>query len=189
MSRASHQGFTLIEMLVTVAVSSILIGIAVPSIRDISIKNRLSAYANELVSAVNIARSEAVRRGSTVSVCKSNDEQTCSGSWSDGWIVFVDKDNDRVVDTGEDVLKIYDALTANYTIGADSTLANGFTYGADGATNNTGILAVCYEGDKSKARAIVLTKLRPRAARDTDADNIPNRDDNVNIASCTAPGA
>src|SRR5688572_13883993 len=134
MARARQLGFTMIEMLVTLGVSSVLIGIAVPSIRDLGIKNRLSTYANEMIGSINIARSEAVRRASTVSICQSNTGTSCAGSWSDGWIIFVDSDNDRVVDNDERVLKVYDAVATNYSIGNDAALANGFTYGADGAT-------------------------------------------------------
>lgn len=189
--RASR-GFTLIELMITITVAAILLGIAAPSFREMSVRNQLSAYTNDFIAAVNYARSEAVRRGVPISVCKSNDKATCSGTWSDGWIVFVNSDNDApaVVDAGppaELVLKVYDALANGYTLDPDNNFATSVTYGSDGAANDTGIFAVCYQGSTTGARAIVLTPLRPRVARDTNGDRIPNRDDNLNIASCTDP--
>jgi type IV fimbrial biogenesis protein FimT len=180
-------GFTLIELLVTVAVTAVLLGLAVPSFLDLSVRNRLSGYANDLIASVHLARSEAVRRGSPISICKSDDGASCAGSWSDGWIVFVDRNSDSVVDDGEDILKVFGALTDNYTLSGD--FATGVTYGADGAANSTGLMALCHDGETVGARAIQLTRLRPRIATDTDGDRIPNRDDSENIASCDNPSA
>ena len=92
------RGFTLIELMVTIAVAAILLGIAVPSFQDLVIRNRLATKANELITALNLARSEAVKRGIWVTVCKSANSTAsssdCSDSgsvnWVQGWIVFVD---------------------------------------------------------------------------------------------------
>jgi type IV fimbrial biogenesis protein FimT len=185
------RGFTLIELLVTVAVAAVLLGIAAPSFRDMSIRNRLAGHSNDLIASVNYARSEAVRRSAAVSICRSSTGASCSGTWSDGWIVFLNTDNDNpaVVDAGEEVLKVYSALSTNYTLTADANFATNVTYGRDGAANTTGLFALCFENELVGSRAIILTRLRPRMASDTDGDRIPNRDDAANIASCAAPGA
>lgn len=85
------RGFTLVELMVTVAVAGVLLAIAVPSFTDLMRNNRSLAAANELVSALNAARAEAVKRGTRVSLCPSANGTSCSGTaWQTGWIVFVD---------------------------------------------------------------------------------------------------
>lgn len=189
---SSHKGFTLIEMLTTVSVAAILFAIAVPSFVRLTVSNTLVNYTNDLVSTVNFARSEAIRRGSTVVICSSTNGTSCSGAddtWSEGWIVFANSDNDSpaVVDAGETVLKVHEALTTGYTLGTDTTFAKEIDFDADGAANASGIFATCHNGDTVGAHAVVVTRLRPRIAKDTDGDHIPNNDAGDNIAGCTNP--
>ncbi|SED42039.1 type IV fimbrial biogenesis protein FimT [Pseudomonas anguilliseptica] len=85
------RGFTLVELMITIAVAGVLLAIAVPSFTDLIRNNRSQAAANELVSAFNAARAEAVKRGRRVSLCPSVNGTSCSGTaWQSGWIVFVD---------------------------------------------------------------------------------------------------
>lgn len=88
--RRSTSGFTLLELLVTLFTISILLGIAGPSFVDTVRNNRAAANANELVTALSIARSEAVRRGTRITLCGSSDGAGCDGDWEAGWILFVD---------------------------------------------------------------------------------------------------
>jgi len=88
------RGFTLIEMMVAVTVLAILLSIGIPTFSDVIRNNRTAATTNDLVGALNLARSEAMKRGSPVSICASNDNQSAcdgnAGSWIKGWIVFSD---------------------------------------------------------------------------------------------------
>lgn len=97
MQNASRQesfqhGFTLIELLVTISLASILLAIAVPSFRELTIGNRLTTQANEFAAAVQLARSEAIKRNRNVTLCRvaSNQPDTCvtsSADWTN-WIVL-----------------------------------------------------------------------------------------------------
>ena len=87
--RRSH-GFTMIELMVTLVVLGILVGVGIPSFNTIMVNSRTSGLANDLTSAINLARSEAVKRAEQVTVCPSDDATTCSGAWTDGWIAIVD---------------------------------------------------------------------------------------------------
>ena len=90
-NKSKHTGFTLIEMIVTVSIAAILASIAIPSFTTMIKNNRLTASTNELVSALILARSEALKRSQNVSVCASTNQTSCSGTnFATGWIVFVD---------------------------------------------------------------------------------------------------
>lgn len=112
------RGFTLIELVITVALAAILLTIGVPSFQQMIRNNRAATHANEFMSALNLARSEAVKRSVRVSLCPSTNQVACTGGtdWSDGWIVFVDTaatDADAPV-VGE-VLRVGEALSGNPT--------------------------------------------------------------------------
>ena len=91
------RGFSMLELMITIALVGILVALAVPSFELISNINKLSGTSNELLTSLQIARTEAIRRGVHVVVCKSANADsgvaaTCSttaGNW-DGWIAFVD---------------------------------------------------------------------------------------------------
>lgn len=89
MHRKGIQGFTLYELMITVAVAAIILSFGVPSFTTFMANNRATTHANELVTALNLARSEATRRGMAVTVCSSTNNSTCNGDtdWSTGWVV------------------------------------------------------------------------------------------------------
>lgn len=124
--KKQNSGFTLIEMIVTVSIVSILASIAAPNFRTMLENNRTTAGTNEFVSALLLARSEALKRRNNISICTSIDQTTCAGNgttdYSQGWIVFqdcdgngekdinVDCDNDGLLNDNEVVLKAQLAL-------------------------------------------------------------------------------
>jgi len=79
---------TLIELMVTIAILAILLGLAVPSFNDAMLSTKLSSTANNLIASTHLARSEAIKRNGQVSLCVSTDGATCTaGNWEQGWIV------------------------------------------------------------------------------------------------------
>ncbi|MCL4721738.1 MAG: GspH/FimT family pseudopilin [Gammaproteobacteria bacterium] len=137
-----QRGYTLIELLTTVAVLGVVTALAVPNFRDFVRNNQATEEANALVGALALARSEAVTRGVPVTVCASADNETCSDAndWSTGWIVFTDAtapvgavDNGAVPDT---VLRAVPALRAGSVLTADAPFiayaANGFARAGGG---------------------------------------------------------
>jgi len=169
------KGFTLIELLVVISIIAILASLAVPSFSDIIRRQKSSGEANVLFSLVYLARSEAIKRNSVVTICKSNNADQCSGNWSDGWIVFQDDDKDGSRGTGE-------ILISSGTIGNDYQLSwsafgsnNYIRFTAQGLTlSQNGTFKLCPSDDDVRfARAVVISKTaRVRLPKDTDSDGI-----------------
>lgn len=103
-------GFTLVEMLVTVAILAILLGLAAPSFTAYILNTKLTTQANALSADLQAARSEASRRNVTVVVCASSDNSTCntSASWSDKRIVFADSDGNNAYGAGDTMIRTSD---------------------------------------------------------------------------------
>lgn len=110
---ACCRGFTLVELMVVLAVSVIILATAAPSLRAFLLNNQRSATVNELSTAFNMARSEALKRAQSVAVCTVANADaaapTCAASsdWSSGWVVFVDADNNNAIDAGDEILRRY----------------------------------------------------------------------------------
>jgi len=146
--KKNNAGFTLIELVVTLVVVGILATVAVPSIRNIIKDHRLSGYTNDMVGDINYARSEALKRATPVTTCKTTDPQatspacdtTAADPWTTGRIIFVDTNKNGAIDTGEQILRLRQALGDNRSvIKGDSTASGGtanyITFLGDGTTS------------------------------------------------------
>lgn len=159
------RGFTLIELLVTLVVLATLLGIAIPSFSSQIKNNRSVAVAEDLLAALNFTRSEAVKRGARTSVCASNNGISCVGSWTDGWMVFVDG---AVEDTASDfvvetVIRVWEAPHADAVISfqRDSTNTNLVRYNSRGALalrGNIVVLSKVAGCSGSSGRAITINR-------------------------------
>lgn len=124
MRMRSARGFTLVELMITLAIAVILLTVAVPGFQSFILNARRTMLANDLVLALAYAKSEAVKRGVRVTVCSRQDDTTCAGSttWDTGWLVFVDNDGDGVVDASDTppdlVLQVYPPLPTGSTLRA-----------------------------------------------------------------------
>lgn len=110
-SRTRQEGFSVIELMVTLTIAGILTVVALPSFNEMLKNNRRTVTLNELVANVMLARAEAAKRGQAVTMCglPSSGVTSCAGgtTWDYGWIVFLDPDADGVPAASTDVLRVY----------------------------------------------------------------------------------
>ncbi|HET7570471.1 MAG TPA: GspH/FimT family pseudopilin [Gammaproteobacteria bacterium] len=149
-----NKGFTLIELMVTIAVAAILVTAGVPAFNQFVQENRMAAQVNSLVRALNIARSEAVSERTTTVVCASSDQMKCITDWNKGWIVFADKNGDGKVESGE-LLHVFPAIDGNNTLTA--TLgATTIGYDPSGISTTSGTFTLC-DAHNTSARAVIVS--------------------------------
>lgn len=148
------RGFTLIELMMAVAVAAVLLALAGPSFQQALNGSRLSSAASELTAAVQLARSEAIRNNRRVTLCRSTDGSACNTTSSDwtGWIMFVDSNIDGVRNAAEPLLKAGSIDTPVRVLASAAVTAlgeritfrgDGTARAADGQTLLVGTLAVC----------------------------------------------
>jgi type IV fimbrial biogenesis protein FimT len=161
-----HGGFTLIELMVTVAIVAVLAMVAAPSMRDFVIRNRSSAASNEFVGSVLRARNEAASRNSCVTMCVSSNGSSCAAAtetaWGSGWIVFRNPACDASVTSppaADDLLLVTSALNADYTVTGPGGL---IFFSATGRPRSTdvGAFSVRYQtSTRSSNRTICVSPL------------------------------
>lgn len=179
-----EKGFTLIELLIVIALISILVSLAGPSYQVFIVDSRISGSVNAAQGLLSYARSEAVKAQDTVTVCGSNDSATCSGnvSWSNGWLVFVDRDADRTIDGDDQLLKVADAQQGGNTLRLTGiNLATGVIQfnsrgELQGAAATAGTAVLCpADNDTLDARGVVVYLSGfTRLAVDEDNDGVVN---------------
>jgi type IV fimbrial biogenesis protein FimT len=132
--RLASRGFTLMELMFTIAVAGILLAVAVPSFQDMIANNRLVSQSTEIVAAMNFARSEAISKNATVRVCRSNLEAStsCAGSAGEWDFFIVRRDTAPVEVLRRGVLGDYSG-----TVSFESDLtADQVTFTPDGLAHN-----------------------------------------------------
>lgn len=123
MMKRHAMGFTLLELLVTIAVAAILLTLALPSYRHTVESNAVATRVNDLVGALNYARSAAVSRGTDVYLCASTDESTCSDQdptdWARGWLVYLPVNAAQTTSVGQ-TLRVQGGTAPGVALVSDS---------------------------------------------------------------------
>jgi type IV fimbrial biogenesis protein FimT len=176
MNNRNQTGFTLYEVLTTMLIVGVVLSLGIPNMQSFRQNSRMTAAANDLHSSFHLARSEATRAKTPITICASADSMaevpTCGGGLVNGWIIFADTDGDITVDVGEAVLRRFPAVENDIVInttGPDDYFSFAPTGLGRGNITGTAPLAtmilcdprgnITGGGGKSTARVLIVTPL------------------------------
>ena len=180
----THQGFTLLELLITLSLSALLISLTIPSFTKTIQKHHIDSNMSKMHKFLNYARSYALDQNTDVHICGSNDS-VCAKEWSNTLFIFVDKNNNNEPDE-EEILKKYSFdLELDYI---KSRLATGSKYTVfkpQGNVSWTGSFIYCPNDNKEENfRRVTWNRVgRSYRGRDTNGDGIIE-DRNGEVLAC-----
>ena len=137
MDKRHQSGFTLYELLITLLVIGVVLSLGVPNMQEFTANSRLTTTSNDLHTSFLLARSEAVRARTNVTICAIDTaalpplQPACGGTFDDGWMVFVDTDGDIVRDAGEVIVRSFPAIDPALNISTNGG-ANYFSFAGTG---------------------------------------------------------
>jgi type IV fimbrial biogenesis protein FimT len=178
MTQRHHQnpapgGFTVIELMATIAMAAILLTLAAPSFTELLANNRMRSEVFALRALLSEARSEALTERVNVAVCPSDDGAACAGDWNEGYIAFIDTDADGTVDVGERIVlaRTTDTPTINlsYSNGLNRLMYNSRGNARTAANTYDGTFMFCDDRGSQSAAGLIVTQVGTvRAAIDED---------------------
>lgn len=165
-------GFTLLELMIAVVILSILVTLAVPSFRQMIANNRASSQANQLLQLVTLARSEAVRRNRSVTLCRATVVTTCAGTgnWADGVVLFADANGNGQIDVATDeVIRSLLPYAPGTTVTGNTNVTARITFNPQGLSTNNGTFTIVPAGSTTSTqyRYLVLGPTGRPSIRET----------------------
>ena len=157
-------GMTLVELVVVVVVASILITTGIPALQTLIDENRVVSQANGFLRAINMARAEAVRRGERVTLCPSENGETCAldQGYDQGWILFTGPEAGRSLADGGRVLRVFSGSGSGVRIQGNGSMARYISYRPNGRTRQlsgafqAGTIQICSRSQRG--RAIIISR-------------------------------
>ena len=162
----SQAAYTLFELLGTLTLVGMVLGLGLPSFSRIVAEHQLRTEVEALFHAFHLARKESITRRRVVTLCPSADGENCSAGkdWSGGWMMFVNRDRRNELERGADEeLLTFHRPVSNVSI---VTNRNGFSLRSTDLRATNGTLRVCDRSSRAAARALIISYTgRPRVRR------------------------
>ncbi len=173
-------GFTLLEALVVLALLAALVALAAPSLSGLRQKHQMQSQAEQMLGSLLLARSEALQRQQRVTLCVLGLGGGCAtdGSWAQGWLVFVDGNDNAVRDSTETVLMVHPALPPFLKLQGNATVNRYVSYGPEGRSQSisggfqAGTLTLCAPGQAGTWRLVINAVGKPRLEAASMASNV-----------------
>ena len=161
-------GLTLVELIITLAIASILLTLAIPNFRSLIRETAITTAVNRMVAHLHLARSESIKRQERSILCPSRDGKQCINDyqWHHGFILFTDLNRNRAIDDDDPVLRVYQADNSGIRI-ITSTGRKRLTYRSDGTSpGSNATISFCDIENIARPRAIIISNTgRPRLSK------------------------
>lgn len=157
-NKTRGRGFTLLELVVSMAVVAILVAVGIPNMRSFLLNNKRTSVVNDLVAAMTLARTEAQKQNRVAVVCPLQGTSCVpsGANWSNGWLIYVNMDtaNPPVFDGADQVIKIFplatdESLTAIGNVGA-------FIFRVSPGRNTAGTVTICDSRGSAHGRQVIV---------------------------------
>lgn len=177
-------GFTLPELIVCVAITSIVLSFTLPSYNQIILSNSADKVKNDLIALMSFARLEAAHHQTTITVCPLDSSNNCGVDWSNYISVFIDENDNRQLDGTEIILRSINVSLSNWTLTKRPAGRPHFQFNQIGTSNGTaGSLEFCHPHLAEGGRAVVVSFAgRVRSSADFDGDGVDERSPGVPIS-------
>ncbi len=155
---SKNLGVSLVELLVSLSVVAILITVSAPGMKALIVNNRIDNVADEVYGSLMLARSEAVKRQRTVSLCSTVDDLTCDESnsgWHHGWLIFTDESDDGLLNDSDQLIRRIaeqsDLISIIWNRGYS------LRFNSRGQTTQAGTFRICDQENSTDSKAIVIS--------------------------------
>jgi type IV fimbrial biogenesis protein FimT len=175
--RRFQSGFTLVELVITVAIAGVLLGIGIPNFQNFVKNNRMVAQTNEILADLNYTRSEALKRSRNVHICKTTNPKaatpvcnpTAGDAWTTGWLIWADENGNNTLDNTpvNELLRINEGASGTVTIKTAAPIQNEVIFTKLGLLSNAGgTFNICDDRGSPKGRQVTVTTTgRPAFSR------------------------
>lgn len=163
----SQRGFTLLDAMLALAVLAITSSLGVPALQHFLIESRLTSSSNELIAHLRLARSEAIKQNRRIVICprQAVSNHCAQKTWQQGWMLFVDSNDNHELDTGESIVRIFGPLTQQVSLQTGGRSRIIFqSHGRTPGSNAT--FAFCHVNVSSGRQVVLSGSGRTRVTRD-----------------------
>lgn len=162
------RGFSLMELIISLAIISILITSVTPFVSDIITKNSSIGQINQLNTVVQMARYRAISQQSTATLCPTHDFSTCTTTWDLPKMIFIDGNGNGIRDQAEQIVAGLGHTSADFTL---TSAGNSISFYGNGSTATPSTLLLCHSSNKAQFAKAVTISLQGRVTVSGDADN------------------